>query len=964
MGFEIGKNVQSGGITLDELQAKLNGKVKDDKVKSLFDTFNTNQTTEEVNGKQEQVLDQTEQVALMSFFKEIAGGKKGKADDTNLGRGDLRNFKKNNKTGNFSFIQNLGYGDMKKIMAAFTGVVEDNANDNQEITEWGQTDGQVNTVKIGGKEYKINEDNTVSDADGVKYEYKDGKLTKQEDGDTTTTFDKGVRNQAVESKTTVTIDGTTYPVENGKVKVGETEYDVVDGKVKVGEKEYTVDTKETTTKYRADGNTLEQTVVNDSASDTVTTTNFRENGTTIASTIVEDNKNKTITTTNFQPNGKTKAKEVVVNNSNAERPVTTTTNYNTSGALTNRTIVEGKEGAANIKTTKINYSTKSQTITQGDITTEETFVNYNAETGDVSGADSNISKRVATNKADHTRTTTEPATKPTVRTVELLDDNNDKVQRTVKFDKSNKTATFTVDAKTITLATDSSGNILANAKFTGTRMETVGEAAIRLGFAKGTPEYNAIVQKNGGANKHVSVGGNITIPDSVANLRGINTEKAVVDAKQQKKLYAQYQEKLRLQRELNAINTRIANAPARAQELARSLESGKGGVRQTYATANHKVYCANFYNTTNSGGAHVNHQDDAGANDWQQHYVYNPITDKMDKLEDVMDNCPSGAHVKYITDGGYATLTNGQTVKISFSNFDNKMTRKVSSLSTQYEKTKGEFSAAMAADVAASVQAMPEMKDIDGNVIARTASKKSGDPNQITNATLSQVAADHLDLYSIDFWGDGHNNNVASIEQSHGVFSGDAHLKIRNGFYAGDWKFIEADGDNLNYDRFSIRTNMDGSNEHVSVGDYNVTKLRASDGRELTVRMTEGGAMQVNANGTWYNLEKFVKLQSQPAAPASTPATPVTTPTISLLSSTMPDLSADETYLNTNNQIINTESNLVMIQFKGCTVETITDLLSGQEVKAVKSGNKYYDWNQLKSGIKWQVCPKLEVQQQ
>lgn len=619
MGFEIGKKVQSGDITLDQLTQKLQDVKLQQKAATIFKQFNTNRTANEAG---QQVLDTTEQVALMSFFKEIAGGKKSDSKDTNLGRGDLRHFKKNHNGDNnaFSFIQDLGYGDMKKIMSAFTGVVEADDSDNQTIGSWEQKDGQVNKVTIGDKDYTINPDNTVSDADGVTYKYENGKLTEKKDGNTTTTFNEGVRAGETTTTPIIIVGDKTYDVVDGKVTIGNQTCEVENGKVKINEKEYVVQTQESKTTYKKDGNTIDQTVVSDP--NTVTTTKYRDDGSTMDFKKVEDKKTKTTTTTYYQPDGKNKLREVTVDPSK-----TTTTNYTSQSGLVNRTIQEGE------KTTTINYGQRTQTITQGDVETVETFKNFDPKNGSVASDNFNISKRVVTNKKDHTRTTTEPSANQ-ASTIELLDDNNSTVQRKVTFE--NGEAKITVGGKTITLFTDSYGNILGNRKCKGLRMETVEEAVVRLGYKKGSEEYKAIIAANKG-NK-----GAIKIPAKVvANLRGLNTDTAVVDAAAERR-----------QLNRNIVAHREQNRASYGQQAFNTYNKKhpKAKLRGTWASTSKQVYCTEDANIGGKG--------------YNQHYIYDAASNGLVKLESYL-NLRKGQYVDRITEDGHARIQPGnKLVKI------------------------------------------------------------------------------------------------------------------------------------------------------------------------------------------------------------------------------------------------------------------------------------------------------------
>lgn len=644
MGFEIGKKVQSGDITLDQLRQKLNGDKLQQKAATIFKQFNTNQTANEAG---DQVLDTTEQVALMSFFKEIAGGKKSDADDKKVSRRDLRHFKKENqKNSAMSFVNNLGYKDMKKIMSAFTGVVEADAseenNDNLEITGYRQDkEGGVRYVDIGRERHSIDKDNRVISAGSEAYTYgQDGKLTEKKDGNKTTTFKNGVR--AKETTTSVYIEGQNCPVNKGEVFYNGVYYPVKDGKVIIGEKEYPLNTNTTTysddgrtktqdvvlkngvtttTDYQDDGETLKKRVIADSKNDVKTTIDYTSNGIR-QKQVVADNKNKITTTTRFQADGEKKAREEVVDNSNNKR---TTTIFTPQGDFRSREIKEGN------KTTTIDYAQRTQTINDGDVTTVETFNEYNSD-GSVDSKDSNISKRVVTDTKDHTRTTTEPSENQ-ARTIELLDDNNSTVQRKVTFE--NGEAKITVGGKTITLKTDKDGNILGNRKCKGLRMETVEEAVVRLGYKKGSAEYKAIIDANKG-NK-----GAIKIPADVANLRGLNTDTAVVDAAAERR-----------QLNRNIVAHREQNRASYGQQAFNTYNKKhpNAKLRGTWASTSKQVYCTEDANIGGKG--------------YNQHYIYDAASNGLVKLESYL-NLGKGKYVDRITEDGHARIQPGnKLVKI------------------------------------------------------------------------------------------------------------------------------------------------------------------------------------------------------------------------------------------------------------------------------------------------------------
>lgn len=661
MGFEIGKNVQSSDVTLKQLQEQFKKEKDKNSIVNIFNKFNTNQTA---NAEGEQVLDQTEQAAMMAFFKQVAGGKKDSSIDKEVSRSDVRNFKKNNKGDKFA--KDLSYKDMKKMMSAFDTTINEDSTDNKKIS-YNTNNSGVRTIKVDGKDYKIDENNQVIDADGVKYEYKDGQLKQIQNGNTTTSFKEGRRQQDVKTEAGVTTT-TTYN-DKGNYKASET-VTSHGGKL------------EKVISYMPNSENVSQTV----------TTDKRTEGQTVTTTDSGRTRNVTTKKTN-QPNYEKQE------------------NFDLApdGTPTRTTSTEKSNGV----TTKTDYKKKTRTIadTKNNTDTEITFSSFDEKSGDIT-----VAKTVVTDKTNHSRITTNAGSKTKI--IETLDNNNKTVKRTATIDTEKHTATIEVNGKKITLNTDSQGNILANAKFTGSRMETVGEAAIRLGYAKDSEEYNAIVKANGGADARIAPGKGIKISQSINNINKISLETAEVDSKEQVKAYKAHQAKVAAERQAKAklatINNRIKNSNTRAAELAKNIPgAAKGGVRQTYATAKHKVYCDNLYNISHQG-----YQKNKAQGDWQQHYVYNPISDKMVTLESVMDNNKQlkGAKVMYITENGYATLTDGRTIHISFDNFDNQMSTYVETLKTNYEASVEDLKK----DAALSRANMENMKTVDGQDIERT----------------------------------------------------------------------------------------------------------------------------------------------------------------------------------------------------------------------------------------------------
>ena len=677
MGFEIGKNVQSSDVTLKQLQEQFKKEKDQQSIVNIFNKFNTNQTA---NADGEQVLDQTEQAAMMAFFKQVAGGKKDSSTDTEVSRSDVRNFKKNNKDNDFA--KGLSYKGMKKMMSSFDATVNADKSDNKEISYNTNNSGD-RIIRVGGKDYKIDENNQVIDADGVKYEYKDGQLQQIQNGNTTTSFKEGKRKQDVKTEGGITTT-TTYNAQ-GNYKANET---VTSDGGKL----------ETITYFMPDGKNARKTV----------TTDKRTEGQTVTTTDSGRIRNVTTTKTNQPDYEKQENFDLAPD-----------------GTPTRTTSTEKSDGV----TTKTDYKKKTRTIadTKNNTDTEITFSSFDEKSGDIT-----VAKTVVTDKTNHSRITTNAGSKTKI--IETLDNNNKTVKRTATIDTEKHTATIEVNGKKITLNTDSQGNILANAKFTGSRMETVGEAAIRLGYAKDSEEYNAIVKANGGADARIAPGKGIKISQSINNINKINLETAEVDSKAQVKAYKEHQAKVAAERQAKAklatINNRIKNSNKRAAELAKNIPGAKGGVRQTYATAKHKVYCDNLYNISNQG-----YQKNKAQGDWQQHYVYNPISDKMVTLESVMDNNKQlkGAKVMYITENGYATLTDGRTIHISFDNFDNQMSTYVETLKTNYEASVEDLKK----DAALSRANMEKMKTVDGQDIERTDAD-----NKTTNDEENKEIAD------------------------------------------------------------------------------------------------------------------------------------------------------------------------------------------------------------------------------
>lgn len=777
MGFEIGKNVQSSDVTLKQLQEQFKKEKDKNSIVNIFNKFNTNQTA---NAEGEQVLDQTEQAAMMAFFKQVAGGKKDSSTDTEVSRSDVRNFKKNNKDNNFA--KGLSYKGMKKMMSAFDTTINQDSTDNKEIS-YNTNNSGVRIINVDGKDYKIDENNQVIDADGVKYEYKDGQLQKIQNGNTTTSFKEGRRQQDVKTEEGVTTT-TTYNAQ-GNYKANET---VTSDGGKL----------ETITYFMPDGKNARKTV----------TTDKRTEGQTV--TTIDSGRIRNVTTTKTNQPDYEKQENF---------------DLATNGTPTRTTSIEKSNGV----TTKTDYKKKTRTIadTKNNTDTEITFSSFDEKSGDIT-----VAKTVVTDKTNHSRITTNAGSKTKI--IETLDNNNKTVKRTATIDTEKHTATIEVNGKKITLNTDSQGNILANAKFTGSRMETVGEAAIRLGYVKDSEEYNAIVKANGGADARIAPGKGIKISQSAKNINKINLETAEVDSKAQVKAYKEHQAKVAAERQAKAklatINNRIKNSNTRAAVLAKNIPGAKGGVRQTYATAKHKVYCDNLYNISNQG-----YQKNKAQGDWQQHYVYNPITDKMVTLESVMDNNKQlkGAKVMYITENGYATLTDGRTIHISFDNFDNQMSTYVETLKTNYEASVEDLKK----DAALSRANMEKMKTVDGQDIERTDAEEVENKPQM-HTTVSE-------------W----NSNYTSGYETVGIKYNDKNYISLEG---GTATSLDADAIlHMNGARYTIKRS-DGVIFDTTMDYYNITGTRGSITQKNDQHIINSeGYFDVNSQAFDYNRDKI-----------------------------------------------------------------------------------------------------------
>jgi len=220
MSFDVNGKVQKNGITKEQFVNQMAQKnVKAETASNIFDQFNNNEAAQTIGGKEAQVLDENEQVGLMSFFKQLAGGDN---KDTKVTRRDFRRNK-----GDAGAVKGAKYKDYKKAMTAFGELVEANntpdSNDDADITfQKDKTivadDGSGVTTKYTLDENKVTNSET---SDGLRKEelkYENGKVNEQkveqkEDNVTTTTVN-GKKTKTVEENENSTVT-TNFGDNNG-----------------------------------------------------------------------------------------------------------------------------------------------------------------------------------------------------------------------------------------------------------------------------------------------------------------------------------------------------------------------------------------------------------------------------------------------------------------------------------------------------------------------------------------------------------------------------------------------------------------------------------------------------------------------------------------------------------------------------------------------------------------------------
>lgn len=143
-----------------------------------------------------------------------------------------------------------------------------------------------------------------------------------------------------------------------------------------------------------------------------------------------------------------------------------------------------------------------------------------------------------------------------------------------------------------------------------------------------------------------------------------------------------------------------------------------------------------------------------------------------------------------------------------------------------------------------------KMINKDGSIVKNDAAAQS------PAATKVEKTDDKISLTSGD-----NKTAYASLYESGGAFSKDAHLKINSGKYAGNYKFVTDDNDNLNYGKFDVKS-KNGGPQRITIGNYKVTKLESTDGKtSFDVKTDDTGHMTVNVNSKWVNLEDFMAMK-------------------------------------------------------------------------------------------------------
>lgn len=478
MGFDIGQNIQSSGITLDEFKKNIKKEKLKQKAESIFNKFNQNLKTNE-NGQQ--VLDKSEQANLMAFFKRIAGTE---TEDTSISHKDIKNAKKEG-----IIDDNISYSDMKKIMKSYLATLNENGTEDDLNLTFGENNQITASDDNSSTQYNINDNLQLTSETTTE----NGKETNS----TTYTYNNNTLN---------TIESTDI-TEGGSV----TTTDDVNGNT---EKEVTKNGAETVTE---DFKNKQKTVEN-SETGITTITKYSDNQlTTPIQTITINNNKNVVTVDETDSEGNIVTAEY---SGNSESAIS-------ENNLTKQTIKNTKDNS-----TTVNEYTAGKLTTSTQTLSDETVITTNyGENGNKTLITENYKdgKSVVTNLNNHTKVTT-GETADTTKTEVLNKENTDTV-RTLTYNNSNNTATINETS----FKTDKDGNLISYALYNGS-YETLAQAASRLGLEEGTEAYNTFIQSNGGdAKASLRAGQQLKISQSIItdSTVNFNVESANVNRQEQ-----------------------------------------------------------------------------------------------------------------------------------------------------------------------------------------------------------------------------------------------------------------------------------------------------------------------------------------------------------------------------------------------------------------------------------------------
>lgn len=215
---------------------------------------------------------------------------------------------------------------------------------------------------------------------------------------------------------------------------------------------------------------------------------------------------------------------------------------------------------------------------------------------------------------------------------------------------------------------------------------------------------------------------------------------------------------------------------------------------------------------------------------YQQHYIY--VDGKLEKLEKFIPDIKSNEYISSVTSEGKVYLNGGEDGPRQ--------------ISIKYDESKKQF-------VDADKASTPITKATSSAEVKRTDDK------------ISFVDGDET---------------MATVTESSGWFSGDANLKISNGKYAGKYKFVDNDGDNLNFSNFKVKKDVNTEERYLSVGNNEITKLKGTDASgaevEYPAKTNENGSIQVQVEGKWIPFEQFVNIKDREVSQSNADSAPVT----------------------------------------------------------------------------------------